>query len=58
MQAQSRPHPLTVRLSQREKNMLSDAAKQIGSTRNALARFALVETVRQLQHDQLVREGR
>jgi predicted transcriptional regulator len=55
MQAQSRPHPLTVRLSQREKNMLSDAAKQIGSTRNALARHAISSTVRQLQADGLAR---
>ena len=38
--------------------MLSDAAKQIGSTRNALARHALTSMVMQLQHDQLVREGR
>jgi hypothetical protein len=53
-----RPTPLAVRLSQADKNLLTDTARQIGSSRNALCRHALTSMVRQLQAEQLVREGR
>jgi uncharacterized protein (DUF1778 family) len=50
-----RPTPLAVRLSQAEKNLLTDAARQIGSSRNALVRTAALSLVRQLKADGLAR---
>lgn len=50
-----RPTPLAVRLSQAEKNLLSDTAQQLKTSRNALCRHALTSMVRQLQADGLAR---
>lgn len=52
---EKRPTPLAVRLSQHEKDLLHDTARQIGTSRNALCRHALTAMVRQLQSDGLAR---
>jgi uncharacterized protein (DUF1778 family) len=45
---QTRPHPMSIRMSEREKNLLTDAARQIGTSRNALVKTAAFDLVRQL----------
>jgi uncharacterized protein (DUF1778 family) len=46
---QKRPHPMSIRMSEREKNLLTDAARQIGTSRNALVKTAAFDLLQQLQ---------
>jgi hypothetical protein len=43
------PPPNVNRMSEREKNLLTDAARQIGTSRNALVKTAAFDLVRQLE---------
>jgi uncharacterized protein (DUF1778 family) len=48
---QTRPHPMSIRISEHEKNLLTDAARQIGTSRNALVKTAAFDLVRQLKDE-------
>jgi uncharacterized protein (DUF1778 family) len=48
---QKRTHPMSIRLSEHEKNLLTDAARQIGTSRNALVKTAAFDLVRQLKDE-------
>lgn len=49
----SRPHPLSLRLKEEEKQLLQQAADKVGMTRNAFIRLAAWKHV-----NQLVTEGK
>lgn len=49
-----RPNPLTVRLSENEKRRLSNAAAELGTSRNNLVRTAAMSFIRELKSEQLV----
>jgi hypothetical protein len=47
---QKRTHPMSITTkSEHEKNLLTDAARQIGTSRNALVKTAAFDLVQQLQ---------
>jgi uncharacterized protein (DUF1778 family) len=48
---QTRPAPMSIRLSEHEKNLLTDAARQIGTSRNALVKTAAFDLLQQLQDE-------
>jgi uncharacterized protein (DUF1778 family) len=48
---QTRPHPMSIRLSEHEKNLLTAAARQIGTSRNALVKTAAFDLLQQLQDE-------
>jgi hypothetical protein len=45
------PPPNVNRLSEHEKNLLTDAARQIGTSRNALVKTAAFDLLQQLQDE-------
>ena len=49
-----RPTPLAVRLSQAEKNALTEIAVQLKTSRNHFVRFACASMVRDLKSEKLV----
>jgi uncharacterized protein (DUF1778 family) len=42
---------MSIRISEHEKNLLTDAARQIGTSRNALVKTAAFDLVRQLKDE-------
>jgi uncharacterized protein (DUF1778 family) len=46
---------MSIRISEHEKNLLTAAARQIGTSRNALVKTAAFSLVRQLEADQLLK---
>lgn len=49
-----RPNPLTVRLSENEKQTLSKVARQLKTSRNALVRTACFSFVDELAKDKVI----
>ena len=54
LEAMKRPNPLTVRLTENEKQTLSRVAKELGSTRNNFVRTACFTFVRDIQDANLI----